>query len=303
MKVLLGHPMADKQTGEYVKRGFEALPDVEVVGVHDSFLEAPEKLITMMDELKPDLVFTAKVNSYNNIASIIRSRSLLSFWSYDVRDDINIWLEDTKELYQNAHFFFTIGKSDVEKYKQAGLHNAYWLPEGIDPTIHCKPPKFTMKDHVAYECDVSFCGSLGTIHDGSGRIALIEALKKESFKFEHFSNVFNLEHSKMVNFAKVNIGNSGWPNVECSMSARDYRIMGAGGFLLTNHVNGIEDWFEIGKMCETYHTSTECIEKIKYYLEHVEEAHAMGVYARKVMHEKHKFSNRLQQVVDIAERY
>ncbi|KKM77022.1 hypothetical protein LCGC14_1374300, partial [marine sediment metagenome] len=87
------------------------------------------------------------------------------------------------------------------------------------------------------------------------------------------------------------------PNVQLSMSARDYRIMGAGGFLLTNHVDGIEDWFEIGKMCDTYRSPEECLTKIKYYLEHEDERKTIAAYGQKVVHEKHKFSDRLREVI------
>ncbi|GAF95341.1 unnamed protein product [marine sediment metagenome] len=158
------------------------------------------------------------------------------------------------------------------------------------------------KDTLAYAADVAFAGSDLTIHDG--RHEILETLRKEnSFEFEHWTNVFNRDHNKMCQCTKINIGHSGWPRVALSMSARDYRIMGAGGFLLTNYVDGIEDWFEIGKMCDTYRSPEECLEKIRYYLEHEEERKAIAEYGQKVAHEKHKFSDRLREVIAKVEEF
>lgn len=303
MRILLGHPMSDLQTGHYIKRGFENLGH-EIVGIHDSFVEHPNLFLSMAKELKPDLIFTAKVNNYNHIAHELRKQALLFFWSYDVRDDIDIWLQDTGPLYKEAHFFFTIGQSDVYKYRKMSLSNCLWLPEGIDSHVVNRPEMLNYKDHFNYDCDVSFAGSAGVVHDGGKRRDLLTLLQNRTdFTFNHVNGVINEEHNKLVNCSKVNIGNSGWPNVELSMSARDYRIMGAGGFLLTNHVNGIEDWFEIGKMCDIYNSPEECVEKIKYYLDHEELRKEIADYAMKIVQEKHKFSDRLQTVIDIAERY
>lgn len=308
MRILLGHPMSDQQTGWYIWRALIQLGH-EIVGVHDSICEHPDTFLQMAKDTRPDLIFTAKVNNYEAIAEELSKKSLLFFWSYDVRDDIDIWLQDTKNLYKYSHFFFTIGQSDVYKYRKLGLSKCMWLPEGIDPKTVYRPEIINFKDHFNYDCDVAFAGSVGPVHDGGRRRELIKQLETLNFlssmpiNFTHFTDVVNDEHSKLVNCAKINIGNSGWPQIEGSMSARDYRIMGAGGFLLTNKVRGIEDWFEIGEMCDVYETPDECVEKIKYYLNKDHLRSAMSKYAMKIVHEKHKFSDRLETVIQIAENY
>lgn len=295
--------MADNQTGIYILHGFKELGH-EIVGIHDSFLENPETFLRMARELKPDLIFTAKVNSYNRIVKELSKVSLLTFWSYDVRNDISVWLQDTGPLYAAAHFFFTIGKSDVNKYARCGFTNCYWLPEGIDPSMHRKPDELTLLDKAKYMCDVAFAGSLGKAHDGAERLTLHNKLGLQTdFTYRAFSDVFNFEHNKLVNAATINIGNSGWPTVSQSMSARDYRIMGAGGFLLTNHVDGIEQSFKIGEICDIYESPDDCIDKIRYYLKNPTECKQMGLNAMEEMHRNHKFSDRLRLVIEVAEAY
>ena len=111
------------------------------------------------------------------------------------------------------------------------------------------------------------------------------------------------DSNKLCQLSKIVLGNSTWPKVELSMSARDYRVMGAKGFLLTNHVKGIEEWFEVGKMCDTYKSPEECVEKIRYYLNNEDKRKAIAEYGMKVVHEKHKFSDRLMKVIEKVEKF
>ena len=181
-----------------------------------------------------------------------------------------------------------------------GLNNLHWLSEGVAPIWHNKTP-YDQVDIEKYDADVSFAGSCLGLHEG--RTELLDALEKSPFKYKRWHEVYNLEHSKMVQISKINIGHSGWPKVRLSMSARDYRIMGAGGFLLTNYVDGMEDWFEIGKMCDVYRTPQECIEKIAYYLAHPELRTAIAEYGYRICHAKHKFSDRIRTMLDIIDSY
>ena len=87
------------------------------------------------------------------------------------------------------------------------------------------------------------------------------------------------------------------------MSARDYRIMGAGGFLLTNHVEGIDEWFKIGTECDTYKTPEEAKEKFLYYCDHPKERLVIAEAGYKVAHEKHRFKHRMEKVIYEAETY
>ena len=301
MNIVLGFPMQDQQSGHYVKEGFEELGH-NVVAINDPrVFPGATQILELVNTYKPDFVFLAKDVRYNAIIEELSKKVLTAMWNFDVRYDINTFLNANGPMYEHCHLKFTIGKGNLDKYKAAGTENIYWLSEGLSPVWHRTEP-IEYKDTFAYTADVAFAGSDLTIHDG--RHEILEALRKEnSFEFERWTNVFNRDHNKMCQCTKINIGHSGWPRVMLSMSARDYRIMGAGGFLLTNYVDGIEDWFEIGKMCDTYRSPGECLEKIRYYLEHEDERKAMAEYGQKIVHEKHKFSDRLKEVIIKVEEY
>ncbi len=295
MKIILGFPMADKQSGHYVREGFEELGP-NVVCVNDPRVPpGPVRILKMVDIHKPDFVFLAKDIGYNSVVEELSKKVLTAMWNFDVRNDINIFLNANGPMYKYCHLKFTIGKGNLGKYVAAGIKNVYWLSEGLSPIWH-KTEALNTTDITEYSADTAFAGSELIMHEG--RHEILEILRANIPRFKHWTNVFNREHNKMCQCTKVNIGHSGWPNVALSMSARDYRIMGAGGFLLTNHVEGIEDWFEVGKMCDTYRSPGECLEKIRYYLEHEDERKVIAEYGQKVVHEKHKFSDRLKEVIE-----
>jgi len=295
MNIVIGFPMLDLQSGHYVKEGLEELGHT-VVAVNDPRV-APGAvgIFEMVEQHKPDFVLLAKDIRYNDIIEKLSKKVVTVMWNFDVRYDINTFLNANGPMFQHCHLKFTIGKSNVEKYRAAGIDNIHWLSEGISPIWH-RTEQLEHKDHFMYDADAAFAGSDLSAHDG--RNAVLTALKTQTaVEFEHWTNVFNRDHNKMCQCTKVNIGHSGWPKVVLSMSARDYRIMGAGGFLLTNHVEGIEDWFEIGRMCDTYSSPEECVAKVKYYVKNKERRKSMAEYGQKIVHANHKFSDRLREIV------
>lgn len=298
MQIVLGFPLKDLQTGLYIKEGFEELGH-KVVAVNDPRVyPGPEQILILAEEYNPDFIFIAKDPRYNSVIEKLVEKNIVAMWNVDVRYNINDFLSTCGPLYKHCQLKFTIEKGNLDKYKEAGIKDIYWLSEGTAPLWHDKT-SFTIADIAKYGSDASFAGSLLGPH--SGRHELVDKLKTLP-RFKHFTDVFNFEHNKLCAISQINIGHSGWPEVELSMSARDYRIMGAGGFLLTNHVAGIENWFEIGKMCDTYETPMECVEKIKYYLARLELRKQIAEYGYKIVHEKHKFSDRLKEVIDHVQR-
>jgi len=302
MRIILGFPMMDQQTGHYIKKAFEVLGH-EIVAVNDprNPLQGAQQLLTFVDKYKPDFVFLAKDVRYNTIIKELSKKVLTVMWNLDVRQDINIFLRANGPMYQYCHLKFTIGKSNLKEYRKMGVKNIYWLSEGISPEHH-KTEELCSIDKLKYTADVAFAGSVKGLHSGRGE--LLELIKdQKDLNFLKWSNVFNHAHNKMCQCSSINLGHSGWPNVSLSMSARDYRIMGAGGFLLTNKVRDIEEWFELDKMCVVYTSPGECLEKIRYYLKHTEERCAIAKYGQKIVHEKHKFSDRLKEVIEYVQNF
>lgn len=55
------------------------------------------------------------------------------------------------------------------------------------------------------------------------------------------------------------------------IKGRNFEVPGCGAFLLTEYVDHLEDYYEIGKEVECFRSLKELVEKIDYYLKHEEE--------------------------------
>ncbi len=73
-----------------------------------------------------------------------------------------------------------------------------------------------------------------------------------------------------LNFTRVGYGN------RLTIKGRATEVCLAGGFLLTEYVPGIENYFEIDKEIVCFENAEEMIDKISYYLSHDEERRAIA---------------------------
>lgn len=133
--------------------------------------------------------------------------------------------------------------------------------------------------NIEEKYDVSFVGSIIF----ADREQYINKLKKRNIpvhifgrgsggyvSFEQMIDIF--ENSKInLNFSKA--GPYYWVK---QIKGRVFQVCMAGGFLLTEYVPGIENYFEIDKEIVCFHNHEEMIDKITYYLEHEEERQAIA---------------------------
>jgi len=66
--------------------------------------------------------------------------------------------------------------------------------------------------------------------------------------------------------AKISLNSHVRPDGYKYLNQRTFEILGSGGFLLTDHVKGIEEIFKIGEHCDTWKTLEELKEKMKFWL-------------------------------------
>ena len=183
-------------------------------------------------------------------------------------------------------------QGEVDFFRKEGI-NAKWLQQGIDPIDNNRiGPR-------EYEHDVSFLGNVNEFHEiNCNRITLMAGLQKE-FDINIMKSVRRQKASKVYYNTKVNIGNN--LKFSCTKrcsSVRDFKIMGACGFLLTSYVEGIEDYFTPGVDLDIYHNTKECIEKVKFYLKHKNLREKIAGTGYKKVHKLHKYSDRVKIIID-----
>ena len=141
--------------------------------------------------------------------------------------------------------FTGVDKLNVLEVARQYSDCVYLIEEGYDH--HVEHPK-----NVQQDIDVSFIGGLK------------EHRKKfhEEINFEVISNAFGENHSTYVSRSKINLNftsNNG-------ASDRVYKVLGAGGFLLTEDWYGRESYFKNDEHLVVFDGIEDLRTKINYYL-------------------------------------
>lgn len=187
-------------------------------------------------------------------------------------------------------WFFSTKKAHVEELKAShGYHRVSFLAHGFDPETH-RTIVPSQRDIDDYSCDVSFIGNIST-----KKRATVEALLERAPDLDvavwgpdawarceprladayRGGGVFGLEYAKAIQLSKINLGllfegnaDGASPDV---MTSRSFHITAAGGFMLHELTDEVEEHFEDGTECVLFSDHNEMIDKIHYYLAHDDE--------------------------------
>ena len=208
-----------------------------------------EDLINTCVSENPDLLLFSKgVGINSSIISTCQDICHVALWYMDPM--INVDEELIQKITQVSSVFYT-APAVYRKLKDQNSQS-YLIHEGYDPKIH----KFYDKIDKVY--NVSFLGYLKEHR----------RQYNESYNFNCFTDKYNTDHCKIVNQTRINLN---FTNNQEGTSDRAYKIMGAGGFLLTEPWEGLETDFKPQEDLVVFNNETEFKDKIEYYLKHWEE--------------------------------
>lgn len=188
----------------------------------------------------------------------------------DLGTKVIAWFSDDHWRFENysktiaKHVFcsVTTAKNSVEKYVRSGLNviKSQW---GANQDYYRK-----IESKFAYE--VSFVGqnygkrweNLLYLKDNGVPIAIFGRGFGRFLEFDEIIRIFNT--------SKINLSFSGSSRRDDikQIKGRVFEVPMCGGFLLTEYVDGIEEYYEIGKEIECFKSTAEAVEKISYYLKH-----------------------------------
>jgi spore maturation protein CgeB len=80
------------------------------------------------------------------------------------------------------------------------------------------------------------------------------------------------------------------------IKGRVFEVTGCKSFLLTEPAEDLENYFEIGKEIEVYHSIPEMVEKIRYYLEHEKEREKIAEAGYKRVMREHTWKHRFDEI-------
>ena len=85
-------------------------------------------------------------------------------------------------------------------------------------------------------------------------------------------------------------------------NVRMFEVSGVGSLLVTDHKKRIESLFEPDREILTYGSKEECTEKLRWAVEHPEEARQMALAGQKRTLREHSVEKRVEQLYDIIRK-
>jgi hypothetical protein len=185
----------------------------------------------------------------------------------------------------------TSSRNSCLKYQAEGGLALFW-PEAANPEIH-KP--FV----VPFEYDVSFVGGCYGY-----RPLLIEFLRKHGVKVATFGPGWDggmlsaEEMIKLYSRSRINLGFGGIGHMVKvqHLKGRDFEVPMSGGLYLTSYNAELEECYEIGKEIVCYKDKWDCLGKIRYLLNHPEEADVIRKAGWQRALRDHTWEQRLEQL-------
>ncbi|PIK93526.1 glycosyl transferase family 1, partial [Synechococcus sp. 60AY4M2] len=196
---------------------------------------------------------------------------LLAYWAAEGFDYVA-----TAYNRQHLHWFAAVG-----------VENLAWLPLISMRTV--------THDWVEdRENQVVFIGQQGSRHPR--RCRLVQAIKNADLPIL-IKTANRQEAAKWFAHSLISFNCS----QNGDLNLRNLEVISAGGFLLTDQLSfasGLDELLAPGTYCDTYNSEAELLEKVRYYLDHPQEAIQIARRAYHTFDEKWHPRHRIQNLLD-----
>ena len=251
-----------------------------------------KEIINIVKKERPEYVFFLAYQNQikdSTLSKVGKLGSKVVVWFTD-----DHWRFDNYSRFVARHVFcaITTDKDAYKKYCDLSINviRSQWASS----------PHYYKKIPTNFKYDVSFVGQ-----NYGNRAEFLNLLKNKGIRLEVFGRGFGnyIEFNdviKIFNESKINLNLSGSSADERikQIKGRVFEVPMCGGFLLTEYVEGIEEYFHIGKEIECFKDRNEALEKIRYYLENEEERKKIAEAGRIAALERHTWEKRLREVFD-----
>lgn len=201
---------------------------------------------------------------------------------------------------------------------QRSVYGYYFLEKVLTPDILKKlqqtvPLKPNADGHETLEylyAGYFLCRKI-TQMDRQEAFAMLDARKDLSVKlytpmptpqYKHIQNMGTVQYTGemplVFRHSRINL-NITLRSIQNGIPLRAMDIMGAGGFLLTNHQNDFAMHFEEGKDYVCYECLEDMMQKIDYYLEHEEERQSIAKNGHAKIMAEHSYEQRFQEMLSV----
>ena len=200
-----------------------------------------------------------------------------------------------------APYFSFISTTDIHalpKYEKIGYRNALLTQWACNHYDYVRMPD------IEKDLEVTFVGQ-----SHGNRKRLIRSLLKNGIDVATYGRGW--AHGRVSQQEMIEIFNRSNLNLNLAASSRNlhtlfrmkdqikgrnFEIPGCGGFLLTNYVDGLERYYEIGKEIVCFGSKTDLAEKIKYYLLHEDEREQIAGKGYERTRNDHTYEKRFYEI-------
>lgn len=234
-----------------------------------------EKVFPPLLRFRPHLVICNAGGLSFRPADVARLRSLGIRLLGIALSDPDIYTPTTSRIAGNFDVFYSNDKSCVERYRQNGVH-AFHLPIATNAGFFRPVPP---KDE--YRCDVLV---LGAVHPD--RIEPVKALvqnfdthvRGENWENHGVTNrgiVLGEEALSVLSSARIAVIFSRTITGHPGLKVGVFDFLSAGCLVLTDDIPELHEYFEVGREIVAFQGTEDLLAKIRYYLDHPQEADAI----------------------------
>ncbi|MGD0211329.1 MAG: glycosyltransferase [Desulfomonilia bacterium] len=203
-------------------------------------------------------------------------------------------------------FFLVTSRGLLDEYRRAGVRNPVYFTEACDQYNHKKRRPIL----PVWKSDVAF---IGAARSNELRVRLVMRLKDicsvkiYGRKWGQFGirpslkDVYPRGYALVCGGAKIVLGADITSSTDGCWSNRLWLTLGCGGFLLTNYVPGMEEFFTNREHLVWYRNEEECVELVKEFLAKPEERERIAAQGYDLVHEHHTFHHFVDKVLSLYE--
>lgn len=268
-------------------------------------------LIKTATAFRPDLIHLGKSELiYGLTVKKIKQRikTQVAHFYGDFRYQPLPWLMSIGRLADCTFFVDFQDPFLVKQYKSLGIKNIKFWRIGTDPEVFYPQQQKKIYNIVFMANNANFLPG----HDL--RRKLIEAIIEQNWqvhifgeKWDYLARVANVhlhpfvvkeDFAKACSSAKITLGINAINTVYLGASwRRTLNSMACGAFHLTHYIPGLENIFENRKHLVWFHSITEAIQLIKYYLNHPREREKIAQLGRQEVITKHNIDIRITEIL------
>jgi spore maturation protein CgeB len=260
------------------------------------FADLNQKLIDEVLSFRPDIVFTVQMEYEIWLETLDTIRSFEGVVTISwAADDTWKYRQVSRFIAPSYHLMTTTYLDMLSKYHADGIQHVFptqWAANSIN--LHEPLPAAQCKYQVSF---------IGQAH--GDRRKRIERLRSDGINVACFGHgwengpVSSAEYADIIRNSAIslNFANS---RGQDQLKARCFEVPGAGGFLLTEAVDGLARYYQLDEEVVVFYDEKELVKKIQHYLScpDLRDSIAMAGYRRTLA--DHLYEHRLTEILNFA---